>query len=118
MSKSIAELERENAELRESEHESEALRMSLSDKLTRIAVAVKGEPPPLTLWGWDDLPEVVATQAERIKALESHIQEAADDAKSNEMASAVNGECYQVKYFNKLRAWHLAALQPKEPNNG
>ena len=61
----IATLERENAKLNEMSEEDDALRDLLSEKLARIAVAIKGEPPPLTLWGWHDLPELVTAMMEK-----------------------------------------------------
>ena len=61
----IAKLERENAKLNEMSEEDDALRDLLSEKLTRIAVALKGEPPPLTLRGWHDLPELVTAMMEK-----------------------------------------------------
>lgn len=47
------------AELEAEVEEDHSLRESMADKLTRIANIVKGQPPPLTLHSWHDLPEVV-----------------------------------------------------------
>lgn len=106
----IAALEREIAELRLS---STTLQHLLDAEKTLRAFDAANFAELEQISG-DNIGELVFTQFEN-ERFRAHIQEAADDAKSNEMASAVNGECYQVKYFNKLRDWHLAALQPKEP---
>ena len=115
-----ATLERENAELRESENENDTLRHSLSDKLTRIAVTLKGEPPALTLWSWHDLPELVAALArENAKMMPLLI----DVTYALEKARIWNGTGYT---YNSLPAFVyepiydrvVAALHPKEPTNG
>lgn len=47
----------ENARLRADAAECDALRSKLADILTRTANALKGEPAPLHLHSWHDLPE-------------------------------------------------------------
>lgn len=37
-----------------------ALNCKLSDLLTRSVNALRGNPPPLTLWSWHDLPDRIA----------------------------------------------------------
>ena len=37
----------------------DSLRNSLADILSRTAIALRGPEPPLTRWGWDDLPDRV-----------------------------------------------------------
>jgi hypothetical protein len=59
----IAALERELAEAKEREEEGDAVCKKLSDLLARVAIALKGEPPDMTLWSFHDLPELVATLA-------------------------------------------------------
>ena len=39
--------------------ELDALRDKLADILSRTAIALRGPEPPLTRWGWDDLPDRV-----------------------------------------------------------
>lgn len=41
--------------------ESDAVREMMSPLLTGVANALKGQPPPLTLHDWSDLPAVAAT---------------------------------------------------------
>lgn len=53
----IARLRDESAKLRADQEECDALRRKLTDILTRTANALKGEPAPLTLHSWHDLPE-------------------------------------------------------------
>ena len=60
------------AMLRESALEADGVIDMLSLRLQQIAVALKGEPPVLTLWSWHDLPELVTAlraENERLKAL-------------------------------------------------
>ena len=108
----------------------------------RIAVALKGEPPSLTLWSWHDLPELVAALARENAKLQelllkqreltgafiessaiiasenqrlrAHIQEAADRANNALLKTSTEHAKLVAEY---VRDWHLAALQPKEPNN-
>lgn len=43
----------------------------LSDTLTRIAAALKGEPPEFTAHSWHDLPEIAAENVEYIRHMEA-----------------------------------------------
>lgn len=59
----ISTLERELAEAKAREEEGDAVCQKLSALLARVAIALKGEPPDMTLWSFHDLPELVATLA-------------------------------------------------------
>jgi len=54
----------------ESEDE-DRLRARLSDLLTRTANALRGEPPPLTVWSWHDLPERAAAAMAAIDLMQT-----------------------------------------------
>lgn len=69
--------------------ESDAVRERLAELLKQTAVALRGEPPPLTSWSWHDVPERAAAaiaaidvmqraasiNAERADALEAALRE-------------------------------------------
>ena len=57
-------------ELRHDLAENEALRERLSDLLTRTANALRGDPPPLTLWPWHDLPDRAAAAIAAIDVMQ------------------------------------------------
>lgn len=44
-----------------------ALCDKLSDILTRTVNVLRGEPPPLTLWSWHDLPELASAAKQEAK---------------------------------------------------
>ena len=50
--------------------EEDQLRAIMADLLTRTANALRGEPPPLTLWSWHDLPERAAAAIAAIDVLQ------------------------------------------------
>lgn len=52
-------------DLSEDEADADAVIQRLGDLLDRIAVAVKGPPPPLTSWSYHDLPELVEAAVKR-----------------------------------------------------
>ena len=88
----------EIAQLRSDADDNEALRKRLADLLTGVALALRGPPPPLTLWSWHDLPERAAAaiaaidvmqRAAKIAAAPVH---ASDCAMHNEPAYPA-GEC-------------------------
>lgn len=49
-------------ELRTELAESDALRDKMGDILTRSVNAIRGEPEPLSMHSWDDLPELIKGQ--------------------------------------------------------
>jgi hypothetical protein len=51
--------------------EEAGVRMRLADLLQRIAVALKGEAPPLRAWSWHDLPEIAAALKARVETQDS-----------------------------------------------
>jgi len=66
-SRAAAEIE----DLRRDLDENAALRERMADLLRRTAVSLRGPEPPLTRWGWHDLPEraaAVAAERERLAA--------------------------------------------------
>lgn len=71
----VSALEAELAAARAELAEDEALRNRMSDLLTRTANALKGEPGPLTLHDWSDLPEraglIVVNEARLIAEVEA-----------------------------------------------
>ena len=107
----IATLVRENEELREGENESDRLRTSLSDLLTRIAVAAKGEPPLLTLLGSGDLPELVAALAKdaaRYRWLRDRMQIRFETSMSGDKRPAFsmrNGHAFCDSMLDPARGW-------------
>ena len=108
----VALLERENAELRESENESDTLRHLLSDKLARIAVALKSEPPALTLWSWHDLPELVAALAKEHAELKLSLETQAANFAELEQISIDNiGELAFAQFENKRFRAHIQELE-------
>ena len=56
--------------LHESEDEYAAINQRMSDLLTRTAIAIKGDPPPLTSHDWSDLPSVVKRLRGAVTAVE------------------------------------------------
>jgi hypothetical protein len=50
--------------------ENEALRERMADILRRTAVALRGPEPPLTRWGWHDLPERAAAAIAAIDVMQ------------------------------------------------
>lgn len=66
-SRAAAEIENLRSDL----DENAALRERMADLLRRTAVALRGPEPPLTRWGWHDLPEraAAAVAAERARLL-------------------------------------------------
>lgn len=57
-------------ELRRDLADNESLRELLSDLLTRTANALRGNPPPSTLWSWHDLPERAAAAIAAIDVMQ------------------------------------------------
>lgn len=57
------------AELRAELDESEALRERMAELLTGVAHALKGDPGPLRMHDWSDLPKVAAETAKRAAKL-------------------------------------------------
>lgn len=60
------EVERLRAEVAESDE----LREKMADILSRTAVALRGPEPPLTRWGWHDLPERAAAAIAAIDVMQ------------------------------------------------
>lgn len=60
------EIQRLTDELREGDE----LRERLGDLLRRTAVALRGPEPPLTRWGWHDVPERAAAAVAAIKVMQ------------------------------------------------
>ena len=58
LSARVAALEAERDALQADAEDSAQVREQMRDILVRVAVALRGEPPPLTSWGWADLPAV------------------------------------------------------------
>jgi hypothetical protein len=56
--------------LRRELEESEALRDRMADLLTSVANALKGDPGPLKVHDWSDLPAVAAETAARAEGRE------------------------------------------------
>lgn len=50
--------------------ESDALRERLAELLKQTAVALRGEPPPLTSWSWHDVPERAAAAIAAIDVMQ------------------------------------------------
>lgn len=75
MAHEIVALRAENARLREEIEESDDLVSQLSQMLERTVNIVKGEPPPLTRWGWHGLPELVQQLKDS-----AALQEGSDDS--------------------------------------
>lgn len=81
LANAAAEIDRLRARVAELEAEladDDALRESMADKLNRIAIAFRGEPPTLTSWGWEDLPERAAAAITAIGILERALHRLAD----------------------------------------
>ena len=57
-------------ELRRDLADNEALRDRMEDLLTRTANALRGAPPPLTLWSWHDLPARAAAAIAAIDVMQ------------------------------------------------
>lgn len=53
LDKQAAEIQRLTSDLRDGD----ALRERMADILSRTAIALRGKEPPLTRWGWHDLPD-------------------------------------------------------------
>lgn len=51
------------------------LRDRLISLLDGVAIVLKGEPPPLTLHGWHDLPELAEKIKKRVDSLETAIKD-------------------------------------------
>lgn len=60
-------------ELEQDDKNAEKTPDKLADLLSRTAVALKGEEPPLTKWSWHDLPEAVAAKQAKIDKFETII---------------------------------------------
>lgn len=87
----IARLESErDAALRDLEEES-ALRERLAEILTRVALALKGPPPPLTLHDWSDLPALAVESLQAAYADEQQRASTWRDA-ARALARIVGGE--------------------------
>jgi hypothetical protein len=69
--------------LREEVAELDALRNRLADLLTRTAVALRGPEPPLTRWGWHDVPERAAAAVAAIDVMQRAAFMAADPERHN-----------------------------------
>jgi hypothetical protein len=50
----------EVASLRKEAEECDQLREKMADILTRTANALRGDPKPMHVWSWHDLPELAA----------------------------------------------------------
>lgn len=50
--------------------ESDAVRERLAELLKQTAVALRGEPPPLTSWSWHDVPERAAAAIAAIDVMQ------------------------------------------------
>ena len=59
--------------------ESEQLRETMADILSRTAVALRGTPPPRRRWGWHDLPERAAAAIAAIDVMQRAAKSAAAD---------------------------------------
>jgi hypothetical protein len=84
----IAELERQNAELRESLGEGDALRDKLAKLLSGVAVGLKGEELPLHRHGWHDLPElatVLRIECEKLRQQNAELVKALKDSRNHIM---------------------------------
>jgi hypothetical protein len=67
--------------LRAEVEELDAIRDTLSDLLTRTAIALRGPEPLLTSWGWRDLPELAAAVIAKVEAMQLAAFEAARKTK-------------------------------------
>jgi hypothetical protein len=65
----------------------DALRSRLSELLTGVANALRGEPPPLTRWSWHDLPDRAAAVITLIDVLQRALAFAAAGAGTKPAAS-------------------------------
>ena len=63
--------------------ENEALRERMADLLSRTAVALRGPEPPLTRWGWHDLPERAAAAVAAIDVMQRAAAAAAGGERPN-----------------------------------
>lgn len=84
-------LSAELAEAKEDLEEGDALREKLSGLLTRTVSALRGEPPPLTLWSWHDVPELAAEarkDAERWRWARKHFRTMSLDMGGNHAYAA------------------------------
>jgi len=82
-------LVKENAELRKAEDESDAARHAMAQRLTEIANAVYGDPPPAVAWDWAHL----AKKVKEIKATFTDAMEVGREfrMKADEMACKLAG---------------------------
>lgn len=66
--------EAEVKRLRSEADENNALRERLAGLLSAVALALRGPPPPLTLWSWHDLPERAAAAIAAIDLMQRTAQ--------------------------------------------
>lgn len=85
----------------------DALRMRMADLLTRTANALKGEPMPLCMHSWHDLPEVAAVFNSPNKG---HVYYHAGDPDCPKSIKAPNGEVHTLMC-------RLCALKQSEAKN-
>ena len=83
LARAAAEIE----DLRRDLAENEALRERMAELLTGVAVALRGPQPPLTRWGWHDLPGRAAAAVAAIDVMQRAAFMAADPERHNARAN-------------------------------
>lgn len=90
MSEDVETLRQRVKDLREERDELDGQLTRMRDLLRRVASALKGDPGPLRLWSWHDLPEIAALAMEWGRASWAHF-----DAKLTSQRMDVSRESYQ-----------------------
>lgn len=113
------------AEREQTKAESDATRQQMLKLLTGVAAALRGDPPPLTLWSWHDLPDraaaaVAAIADERSRRfciagekhallVENHRLKAELSALREQYAEAVRALDYYRAAFRRERPAYVPA---------
>ncbi len=103
LAKQIAELEAQPMAQDDDCTECDALRSRMTELLTRTANALRGDPPPLTLWGWEDLPERAAAAIAAIDVMQRVAQNLAqmgEPVAQEAQPVAVIGDTWTLLWHN------------------